>query len=190
VPGNRPPCSGSPPAKATFVDIHELQPAGKRRNERRRVPARPATAPRGNYCGAENAMTTARRPGAGTCCSAGPQARRLRPGKLLNQHLSASRPGPRRPPGLASQLVYGVLPPAAPRSTRCSRPFIAKPLGPDKDNVREVLGALGVCCSWCFLDNIPIHAAHPFDRGADRHAEDCAGFVKRRPAQRRRPADQ
>ena len=75
--------------------------------------------------------------------------------ELLNQHLSASdlAPADRR---LAAQLVYGVL---RRRSTLDAlvAPFIARPLGPGKDNVREVLrlGALQLV----LLDNIPVHAA-------------------------------
>jgi 16S rRNA (cytosine967-C5)-methyltransferase len=75
--------------------------------------------------------------------------------ELLNQHLSASglSPADRR---LAAQLVYGVL---RRRSTLDAlvEPFVARPLGPDKQNVREVLrlGALQLV----LMDNIPVHAA-------------------------------
>jgi 16S rRNA (cytosine967-C5)-methyltransferase len=75
--------------------------------------------------------------------------------ELLNQHLSASglAPPDRR---LCSQLVYGVL---RRRSTLDAllRPFVARPLGPGKDNVREVLrlGALQLVV----MDHIPVHAA-------------------------------
>jgi 16S rRNA (cytosine967-C5)-methyltransferase len=75
--------------------------------------------------------------------------------ELLNQHLNDSglAPPDRR---LAAQLVYGVL---RRRSTLDALidPFVARPLGPDRQNVREVLrlGALQLV----LLDNIPVHAA-------------------------------
>jgi 16S rRNA (cytosine967-C5)-methyltransferase len=75
--------------------------------------------------------------------------------ELLNHYLTASALAPpdRR---LAAQLAYGVL---RRRSTldALSAPFIARPLGPGKENVREVLrlGALQLV----LLDNIPVHAA-------------------------------